>query len=298
MTPPEPYDKNREAPDLPEGIRNVVFEAVVNAQQRTTARDLERDIANREGCPRSVVQSAIRDLIETGLLEYRYTFGQSYLAMSFFHPVDVSSRFTIVPPGFTGKIPSPRIPIVIAPGVSFGDGRHPTTRLALQALEMAWSRLQQGRSKDGTVAVDIGTGTGVLAIAAACLGVDTILALEIDACARSEAQKNIALNPLAAGIQVGDRPLETLDGPFDLVMANLRLPTLVSIADWMVAHLNPAGCAVVSGCREEEWERLSTVYTQKGLRVGGQAAMAGWSGGVFLPRDDPRVKKASVRFAG
>lgn len=281
LTRPRPRVENGEASGLTGRIRKSVLEAIINARHRRTARDLEREMASRAGCSRLLVKTAIRGLIETGILEYRYTFGQSYLAMSFRRPVDVSPRFTIVPPGYSGGAPSFRIPIVIAPGVAFGDGRHPTTRLALHALELAWAHLQQNNATDALVAMDIGTGSGILAIAAACLGAETVFGLDIDACARSEALANIGLNPKAAGIDVTDRPLDAFDLSFDLVMANLRLPTLVDLADWMEAHLKATGCVVVSGCREEEWDRLSDVYATKGLHSGWQAAMGGWVGGLF-----------------
>jgi ribosomal protein L11 methyltransferase len=228
------------------------------------------------------VRAAIRGLIEQGALEYRYTFGQSYLAMSFRKPVDVSARFTIVPPDYSGNLPTHQYRIAIAPGVSFGSGRHPTTRLALRALEEGWVHLASNGLSSVPSVIDIGTGSGILAIAASCLGAESVMALDVDACARSEARMNIDLNPRAAvAVSVSDTPLASIENRFDLVIANLRLPTLIHISDWIQAHLQRNGCVVVSGFREDEWDRLLARYADQGFFSVWQRDLAGWSAGLF-----------------
>ena len=96
-------------------IQKALHQQVVYARRRLTFSDLERQVARREACPRALVRTAIRCLIEQGILEYSYTFGQSYIVMSFRHPVHVSSLFTIVPPGYAGDLPPHRHPVAIAP---------------------------------------------------------------------------------------------------------------------------------------------------------------------------------------
>jgi len=254
----------------------MIHEKVTVSRRRLTFKDLEKQIGAIDGVPKSLVRAAIRSLIEAGILEYRYTFGQSYLELSFRNPVEVSNVFTIVPPGYTGQLPPHRLPIAIAPGVSFGSGRHPTTRLSLQALESTWAyRTLQDRAAVQTV-LDIGTGSGILAIAASCLGASTITALDIDACARAEARLNIGLNPGAEGVQVSDRPLSSFNGRFDLVIANLRQPTLVALSGWVASHLAPSGCLVVSGFRDEEQDRLLACYADHGFQPLWQKELAGW----------------------
>ena len=239
-----------------------------------------------------MVRSAIRGLIEQGILEYTYTFGQSYLVMSFRHPVDVSPLFTIIPPDYAGDMSSHRHRIAIAPGVSFGSGRHPTTRLALGALEEGWFYLRSRGLSSIQKVIDIGTGSGILAIAASCLGAEAIMALDVDACARSEARMNIDLNPKAAtAVAVSDTPLASIEKRFDLVMANLRLPTLIHLSAWIQSHLRSVGCAVVSGFREEEWDRLQACYARQGFHSLWQGSMAGWSAGVFCPVDTNHPKE-------
>jgi len=271
----------------------MVHDKVAVSRRRLTFKDLEKQITAIDGVPKSLVRAAIRSLIEAGILEYRYTFGQSYLELSFRNPVDVSDVFTIVPPGYTGIIPPHRHPIAIAPGVSFGSGRHPTSRLSLQALESTWAYRRSHDMAAVQSVLDIGTGSGILAIAASCLGASTITALDIDACARSEAHLNIGLNPGAEGVQVSDRPLSSFNGRFDLVIANLRLPTLVALSGWIASHLAPAGCLVVSGFTDEEQDRLLACYAGRGFQSLWQKALAGWCAALFgipavpSPKDDP-----------
>ena len=112
------------------------------------------------------------------------------------------------------------------------------------------------------------------------------MALDVDACARSEARMNIDLNPKAAtAVAVTDIPLASIEKRFDLVMANLRLPTLIHLSAWIQLHLRSVGCAVVSGFREEEWDRLQACYARQGFHSLWQGSMAGWSAGVFCPVD-------------
>jgi ribosomal protein L11 methyltransferase len=273
----------------------MVHDKVAVSRRRLTFRDLEQQITAIDGVPKSLVRAAIRSLVEAGILEYRYTFGQSYLELSFRNPVDVSDVFTIVPAGYSGKMSPHRLPIAIAPGVSFGSGRHPTSRLSLQALESTWAYRTSHAMPAVQSVLDIGTGSGILAIAASCLGASTITALDIDACARSEARVNIGLNPAAQGVQVSDRPFSSFNGRFDLVIANLRLPTLVTLSGWVVSHLAPAGCLVVSGFRDEEQDRLLACYADHGFQPLWQKALAGWGAALLgvpaspAKKDDPSI---------
>jgi ribosomal protein L11 methylase PrmA len=122
--------------------------------------------------------------------------------------------------------------------------------------------------------------------------------LDIDACALSEARRNIRLNPKAARVvEVAEHPLESLEERFDLVMANLRLPTLAGLGEWLRCRLNLLGCVVVSGCREEEWGHLVGLYGEKGLHPLWQDAKGGWAGGVFLYEDE-RPSEPSPKNGG
>lgn len=283
MSSAGPDSRGDETPCALAPIQQVVYAQVMNARRRWTFSNLERQVAHQEGCSRREARAAIRDLIEQGFVEYSYTFGQSYLVLSFRHPVNISPLFTIIPPGYTGDLPTHRHGIAIAPGVSFGSGRHPTTRLALQALEKGGAYLRSHPQFSFQSAIDIGTGSGVLAIAASCLGAQTVMALDIDACARSEARQNIDANPgVAAAISVSDTPLTGIENRFDMIIANLRLPTLIQFSTWIPSHLEHMGCVVVSGFREEEWDRLLDCYASHRFHALWQDSVAGWSAGLLV----------------
>ena len=270
-------------PPAPESVETAVQAAVATARRRWTARDLEREIAARESCPREVVGTAIRRLVDGGILEYDYTFGQSYLVLSFHRPVAVGERFVILSPGCQDIAPADRVPLCLAPGSAFGSGRHPTTRLALQGLEKGWALAwsSAGSGSPPTTVIDIGTGSGILAIAAARLGAVAVTAVDTDACARWEAAANIALNAATASIIVTGADLENLPGTFDMVIANLRLPTLIELLPWVRSHLQQKGCVVVSGIREDEWAVLKARYGDAGYHPVWHRCEAGWIGGLF-----------------
>ena len=259
----------------------MVQSEVLRARHRWTPRDLESAIAARQACPRNQVRQAIRALVAEGRLEYSYTFGQSYLVMSFQHPVDIGARFTIIPPTYRGFIPSHRAPLAIQAGAAFGSGRHPTTRLGLRGLEKAWAFSRSPACSKAPVVIDIGTGSGILAIAAARLGAAAVTAVDPDPCARSEAAANIALNPGISSITVTGAAIEDLPGRYDGAMANLRPPTLIQLLPWMQSHLQPAGWMVLSGIRENEWEGLKARYAAAGYHSHWQGCDAGWTGGLF-----------------
>jgi ribosomal protein L11 methyltransferase len=139
-------------------------------------------------------------------------------------------RFCLVPawenPEATDSAGDPRIRIVLDPGVVFGAGNHPTTRDCLQALDLL---ARQGPA--GTV-LDLGTGTGILALAAARLGSSRVLAVDLTLLAARTAARNVRLNQLADRILVVQgRAEEAIDCPADLVVANLHGEVLLRLAD-------------------------------------------------------------------
>jgi ribosomal protein L11 methyltransferase len=274
-------------------IATAVQEAVAATRRRWTARALEREIAAREACPRTLVRRAIRRLIDAGRLEYSYTFGQSYLVLSFRQPVAVGERFVIISPDYKGRLAPERLPLVIGPGGAFGSGRHPTTRLALLALEKAWTLGPPKRSLGVPSVVDIGTGSGILAIAAARLGAVKVTALDIDPCARTEAALNVGLNAQTAAIAVVATPVKDLEGTFDAVIANLRPPTLIRLLAWISQHLSSDGRLVVSGMREEEWRPVAESFHSAGFQSQWQGCQGGWAGGFFCRQGGQRLAGTS-----
>ena len=129
--------------------------------------------------------------------------------------------------------------------------------------------------------LDIGTGSGILAIAAARFGVDRLDALDLDPCALKEARLNVDHNQLGHRIRLSRQPLETLSATYDLILANLRLPTLCAIASWIALHARPQGHLVFSGFRESETAALHRAYPDHAYRWRWGEVQAGWSGAVL-----------------
>ena len=115
--------------------------------------------------------------------------------------------------------------------------------------------------------LDIGTGSGVLAIAALKMGLSQGIGLDIDSCARAEASENVVLNALSGRMVVSDRSLDSLEGRFYLIMANLRLPTLLAYFDKMSALMEKKGCLVISGIKTNEIKALRRVSEHHEMRV-------------------------------
>ena len=149
---------------------------------------------------------------------------------------DVPPRWQILP--VDGEARHGALPLRLASGPGFGDGRHPTTQGCLQAIGALAPRDRPWRL------LDFGSGSGILSIAGARLGA-TVDAVEIDPRAVAHAQRNLEANALADRV----RHCSIVDaaGPFDLVVSNILRAVLVSFADALVDSLGPGGSLVLSG---------------------------------------------------
>jgi ribosomal protein L11 methyltransferase len=254
--------------------------SLIDGRRRTPGEILQA-LAGGSAERRQRLREAIRELVAEGELEYTSEHGRSFLEPSFDRPVRVSGRVVLTPPDRAFH-PGPEDVIVrIGAGASFGAGRHPTTRLALRAIEFALDLLPQ---RPDRAVLDIGTGTGVLAIAAVKLGIERGLGIDIDPCAVSEARKNVRLNGLASRIEITDRALETLAGPFALVAANLRPPTLVQVSARVAALTESHGALVLSGLRCAEQDDVVAAYGEESYACVWESAEDDWAGVVLRRR--------------
>jgi len=142
--------------------------------------------------------------------------------------------------------------IEIEPGGSFGLGDHPTTRLSAAAV---WER-----TVPGARVIDVGCGSGVLSVVAARRGAATIVAIDIAEAAREATLANARRNSVAELVDVRTTPLADLDGPFDLVVANILAPTLVALADDLRRVASPAGRIIVSGVLAGRHDHVVTAF--------------------------------------
>lgn len=166
--------------------------------------------------------------------------------------------------------------IVIEPSMGFGTGHHESTRLCLAAL--------QALRLDGRSVVDAGTGSGVLAIAAARLGARHAVALDDDPDALESASANVALNAVPAGtIEIRRANLLADALPVaDVVLGNLTGGLLRKAAATLQAAVAPGGCLIVSGFTEDE--RLAVAHAFEPLAVADAASEHGWLALTFTRR--------------
>jgi len=174
-----------------------------------------------------------------------------------FTGVDVG-RALRVRPSWISPAGGDRIELVVDPSMAFGTGTHFTTAACLEAIEEA---VHEGGSM-----LDVGTGTGVLAIAAAKLGARRIVALDVDDDAVAVAAHNVEINGVADRIALVTGTVENVDGRFDVVAANLLAPVLRSVAADLAARLVTGGLLVVSGLLVGQEAELLDVFRRQGLQ--------------------------------
>ena len=156
-------------------------------------------------------------------------------------PVRAGARFVIRPAWLkpVDDTHTGDVELVIDPGRAFGSGSHATTRLALAALEQLVA--------DDSAVLDVGCGSGVLAIGAARLGARTVVAVDVDAAALAATEANVAVNAVADRVTVAEGPVSELSGAWSIVVANISSVVLRELAPHLIAHLVPAGHLIVTG---------------------------------------------------
>jgi ribosomal protein L11 methyltransferase len=189
----------------------------------------------------------------------------------FFPVLRVSPRLVVCPTWRSHRPREGEAVIRLDPGMAFGTGQHPTTLMCLRALE---ELLQPGVD-----VLDLGTGSGILALAAARLGAASVLALDVDPQAAAVARENVRLNRLEAVVQVGEGGLDEPPRPaFDLAMANISAAVIVEMAPALAEVLRPGGVLIVAGFSAESAERVSSALARSGLVVERALADSDWHG--------------------
>ena len=265
-----------------QNIRQKVFETVSESDRKLTYGEVEKRLSQKFAVHKKALKTAISELVADRQLIYTYNLGCSFLEKSFNKPTRISKRIILKPPEMSYTPEPDDVVIDIAQGASFGSGEHPTTRLAVGGIEVALSEKNRFSKPNHTRALDIGTGSGILALAAVSLGVTEALAIDIDPCSRSEAKKNIRLNNMSHRIQVLDRDIQQINEKFSLVTANLRYPTLVRLCSHIATITDQAGRVVISGIKTHEVTDILYSYTRKGFSCSWKAVEKNWVGIVFV----------------
>lgn len=172
------------------------------------------------------------------------------LTQSQFDPIRVSDRLWIVPSWHESPDPA-AINLVLDPGMAFGTGSHPTTRLCLEWLER--------NVTPACSILDYGCGSGILAIAAARLGAAKVAGVDIDPQAVEAARANAERNGVTAQFADSAKPVA---GEYDLVVANILSNPLRVLAPAICAHVRPGGRLALSGILREQAEEIIGIYAQ------------------------------------
>ncbi|MGQ9921398.1 MAG: 50S ribosomal protein L11 methyltransferase [Desulfobacca sp.] len=181
-----------------------------------------------------------------------------------FKPCRLTERFVVRPPWEEYTPVGDEVVLTIYPGMAFGTGRHPSTWLCLRALEEA---VQDWRPETTPLVLDVGTGTGILGLAAARLGA-SVLAIDIDPEALEAARQNISLNRLHDRVRAEDIPLSAIRQQFDLIFANLTAPDLKALAESLAGRLLPGGHLIISGFLSSDLFEVQQYFQRQGLTVG------------------------------
>lgn len=197
-----------------------------------------------EGCAASIGLDATPPYTQKTVEEQNWV----QLTQSQFDPIRISGRLWIVPSWHEAPDPE-AIVLVLDPGMAFGTGSHPTTRLCLEWIERSLV--------PGVSLLDYGCGSGILAIAAAKLGAGDVLGVDIDPQAVSAATSNAERNNVSA--RFADSTGE-IKGQFDIVVANILSNPLKALAPAICSHVRPGGQLALSGILAEQAGELIAAY--------------------------------------
>lgn len=164
-----------------------------------------------------------------------------------FHSFRIGDRLVFKPTWEDYSAARDDILINLDPGMAFGTGTHATTRLCLESLNTLLGDNEAVKS-----VLDVGTGSAILALGAAALGVERVLGCDIDETACQVARQNIALNGMQNIIEVTDRPVCEIEETFDIVLANILAEENVRLASDLCRCLKRAGRLVLSGILSEK----------------------------------------------
>ena len=287
-----PSDSKNIFPANKQYILNILFES----EKRLTAQAYIKKIKRQFSLSFAEAKTIAQELIDDQKLSYNYLYGSTYVEKNFLKPVPVTNHFTLRPPGFQlrlgpesinskslkqSNLQKGNIEITITPGISFGSGSHPTTRLCLKAIDFCFFQGEIIDLHEDLKTADIGTGSGVLAMAMCLAGITSCSAYEIDPLSINEVKKNVKLNHLESKINVIETTMEKSTNRFSIICANLRPPTLLTLSDIIFTSLKKSGIAVISGVREWEKDAIINTYAKKGMELIWQQDTKKWSAFVL-----------------
>ncbi len=196
-----------------------------------------------------------------------------------FHARKVGRRIVIKPSWEEIRPEKGDVVLTVDPGQAFGTGTHETTQMCLRFIEDLFELSPPPRA-----VLDVGTGTGILGIAAARLGAATVLAVDTDPVAVEVAEKNAGLNDVSGIFRSEGTTLAAIEGQFDLVLGNLIAEILIDLAADLVGRCVPGGHLVLSGILQEKTGWVIEEFAKCGATFAQRAAEGQWSA-VLLRRE-------------
>ncbi len=180
---------------------------------------------------------------------------------AYFRPLRAGRHIVIKPSWETFEAMPGDVVVEIDPGQAFGVGTHASTALMLECME----ELMGSMDEPPATLIDIGTGTGILAITAAKLGAGAVVGVDIDPEAERAAMKNVVLNRVRQSVSITSRPLEETEGPFEMILANIDRDTLCLLAGDIRGISGPGSLLIVSGILDSQAHAVISCYERHGF---------------------------------
>lgn len=187
----------------------------------------------------------------------------------YYHPLRITRFLTIVPAWLDYQPQqSGELVMRLDPDMAFGTGSHPTTALMLRLLE--------SQIRGGETMIDVGTGSGILALGARMLGAKHVLATDVDEAAVANAKANLALNDIDGIEVVANDLLKGIETRVDMVAANILADVLTPLIPQVPSVLKPHGRLLLSGVYHDKVAAIDQTLNENGLRVLAQARLGDW----------------------
>jgi ribosomal protein L11 methyltransferase len=201
-----------------------------------------------------------------------------------FYPAQALTRLFFLKPAWdnTTEVPDGMVPLILEPGQAFGTGLHASTRLCIRLLEY----FVEFHAKPGEIhALDVGTGTGILAMVLSKLGVAEVIATDNDPIALEVAQTNLEVNE-STNVQLTDTPLEELEGEFSIIVSNILLETHRQLAAHYRRLLLPGGQIILSGLLGHQKTDIVEIMGEVGFQLEASESSQDWIALAFTKKSD------------